>query len=153
MQCSKVDLCIFISYPSDVNVLNYKPLKVASLWLKWLPFNDDRLMMAWLVFSQLTLQKIFFMTWWGLVLTWWGQINELNLPSNQIFLLKVLLNHWRKKALIFWMQTQVRHDKLDDKVRRHLRMTIFLNIKWERHKVLEFVHITHIISENLFMLD
>ena len=152
MQCSKVDLCIFISYPSDVNVLNYKPLKVASLWLKWLPFNDDRLMMAWLVFSQLTLQKIFYdlMRFGTDVMrsNWWI---EFTFKSN--FLAGSSLESLKKKALIFWMQTQVRHDKLDDKVRRHLRMTIFLNIKWEEHKVLEFVHITHIISENLFMLD
>ena len=141
--------CIFISYPWYVNVLNYKPLKVASLWLKWLPFNDDRLMMAWLVFSQLTLQKIFFL--WLDEVWYWREVKLMNWIYLQTQFFSWKFSSWiiGKKALIFWMLNQVRHDKLDDKVPRHLRMTIFSNIKRRNMKCLS-LFTSHISSPKIY---
>ena len=47
------------------------------------------------------------------------------------------------------MLTQVRHDKLDDKVPRHLRMTIFSNIKRRNMKCLS-LFTSHISSPKIY---
>ena len=151
MQCWKVDLWIayllaipwYVKCPELQTVESSVTLTQMTSF-QWWSFDDG----VARVFTVNTPKDFLFMTWWGLVLTW-GQINELNLPSNPIFSWK--FSSWiiEKKTLIFWMLTQVRHDKLDDKVPRHLRMTIFLNIKRRNMKCLS-LFTSHISSPKIY---